>query len=358
MTEYNLPEQTQLQQASARPVSGDELETFGKHAAALFCAGSAGSMTEAVVDTIKKAGLSPEQVKRVVEFANTAAFVHEFRKEGAATKYVHFEHGPADPGEVLKDLNDGGGGTVFDRGTLDYSHSPDVHKHASAGGIYDRNRSAMEKTAGVMGSGDALLAAAFGVQESVTPYSNPLQEVEDARAKLAAVRDAALSEMSEIEVALLDVNRDLYNHVKQAAMDGVPLGHVVQAWHQVLHPDPELVKAAFAMIGPRLREEEVLTYEQIGDSITKTAGARLVNDQHPIVRSFGAYCEAIEKIAGMRAVYEECTDGIAQLDKFHKLASDRLVQERMVADAREKRAQEERRQQAFITYEPQAREVV
>lgn len=361
MTEYNLPEQTQLQQASARPISGSELETLGKHAACVYGKGCAKSLTEAVVETVKQAGLSPEQVKRVVEFANTAAFVTEFRKEGATTKYVHFDDGPADPADVLKDLNDGGGGTVFDRGTLDYSHTPQQHKQASAYGLHVRNLQSMEKAAGVdlQDPRDALLAAAFNVSpEPPTPHANPFHDVQEAQDKLAAARDGALAELSELEVALLDVNRGLYHQVKQAALAGVPLGHVLQAWHEVLLPRPELVKSAWAMLGPKLFNEGVLTYEQLGDSLQKTAGSKQVNENHPIVKEFGAYCEAIEKIAALRAVYDECSQGIEKLRAFQKSASARVQQEQQVAAEREKEAQRVRLQRSLESYGPQGRDEV
>ena len=111
------------------------------------------------------------------------------------------------------------------------------------------------------------------------------------------------------------------------------------------------------MIGPQLKAEEVLTYEQLGDSLTKTAGARQVNEDHPIVTTFGAYCETIIKLAELRAAHAEVSNGIVQLNSFHKLASQRLQQEQMVATEREKNVQQEQRRQAFVAYEPQGREV-
>jgi hypothetical protein len=326
MTEYELPPQTQLQQASARPVSGEELETYGRSAACSFQGGSANSLNEAVVETIKRAGLSPEQVKRVVEFANTHAFLTEFKKEGEATKYVNFEHGPANPSEVIKDLNDGGGGTVFDRGTLDYDHEPEVHKTSSVRSLTKKNQLAMEKVASIENEADSILAGVFRSNEELIPYENPLQDVERALDKLSTARDAATADMSELEVALLDINRDLYHQVKQAALEGVPLGYVLQAWHEVLSPPAELVKSAFAIIGPRLCKDEVFTAEQVNDSLTKTAGARAVNEEHPIVKAFGAYCEANIKLAELRATRAEIEDGMSKLQTFRKLATQHMEQ--------------------------------
>ena len=324
MTQYDLPPQALLQQSAAHSLSGEELETYGKHASALYGCGTCASLNDAVVATVKQAGLSPEQVRRVCEFANTDAFVREFKKEGTASKYVNFDGGPASFSEVLKDLNDGGGGTVFDRGMADYAQAP-VAVKTSAARLLQQNRSSLEKTAGVTieepeNPADAVLAEAFAVDKTASPipFHRPLQDVEDLQDKLATARDTTTSEMSSLETLLLDVTEELYGHIKQASLEGVPLGHVVQAWHQTLAPNADLVKSAFAQLSPRLMDDGLFnTWDSLGASIEKTAGVGLVlNEDHPIVQSFGAYCEVVTKLAEIRAAREELMDGIDQLSAF------------------------------------------
>ncbi len=129
----DLPSIALLQQSHAVPKSGEELEVMGKYAASQYIGGKQKTLNDAVVGTVKHAGLSPEQVRRVIEFANTAAYLSEFNKEGSPSRYVDFAGGPADPGEVLRELNSGGGGTVFDRGLADYSMPmAELSKAASA----------------------------------------------------------------------------------------------------------------------------------------------------------------------------------------------------------------------------------
>ena len=120
----DLPSQLILQQQQARKVTGEELETYGKYAATLYSRGRYPTLGESVVQTVKTASLSPEQVKRVVEFANTAAYLEEFHKEGQQHRYIELAGGPADPGVVLRDLNDGGSPTVVDRNERDYLSPP------------------------------------------------------------------------------------------------------------------------------------------------------------------------------------------------------------------------------------------
>jgi len=322
---YDLPSQTLLQQSAARPISGEELETFGKHAASGYSGGKFGTLNDAVVETVKHAGLSPEQVKRVVEFANTNAFLTEFKKESTAAKYVSFEGGPADPSEVLKDLNDGGGGTVFDRGVQDYSHGPEVIKASSVAAV---PTSGLEKTASVqepVNEADVILAEVFKAEDAPIPFESPFQDVEDAQYKLASARDSATASISELEVQLLDTNQELYGLVKQAVMEDIPLGHILSAWFQVLEPPPELVKSAFALIGPRLKEEDVMSYDQLGASLEKTASVNhLANEDHPLVRTFSGYCETVIKLAELRVSRDEIMGGLEKLATFRRLAEQHI----------------------------------
>lgn len=144
---HDMPSVTLLQQSHAIPKTGEELEVLGKHAAKQYAGGACETLNEAVVETVKHAGLSPEQVRRVIEFANVNAYLTEFGKEGSAHKYIEFHGGPADPAEVLRDLNDGGGGTIFDRGLADYSIQPEAPKTAS---ILEKNLSVVHDALSAM----------------------------------------------------------------------------------------------------------------------------------------------------------------------------------------------------------------
>ncbi len=327
----DMPAQLLLQQHSARPVSGEELETYGKHASAGFHCGTYDSLNQAVVETVKQAGLSPEQVRRVVEFANTHAFLTDFKKTAEPHKYVFFKEGLANPAEVIKDLNDGGGGTVFDRGLADFAQAPAAVKLSSAQAV-SRNMDVLEKTAGVTfdreSEADRLLEEGFKTAATEYPYENPLADVEDAQEKLATARDAATAELSELEVLFGDTQEHLYQQVKQAAAADVPLGHVVQAWVQALEPDIEQVKTAFAHIGNRLVEEEVLpSFDALGASLQKTANARLLtNSEHPIVKTFAGYCELLEKMAHIRAAQEEILKMEDKVGEFLRLGDQHLAE--------------------------------
>jgi len=279
----DLPTQGVYQQMHAHSVSGEHLEVLGKQASARWGSGACSTLTDAVVETVKHANLSPEQVKRVVEFANTDAYLREFKKEGGH-KVVDFGRGgPADPASILQDLNDGGGGSVFDRGTLDYGAPPRERKHASAyvEAFVDREL-AQTKTAAVAGE-------------------NPFDEVFALRDKIAGACDFHTSEISSLEIQYADCSDRAYRSVKQAALEGHALGEVVQAWAEVA-PSAEHVKVAFQLFTPRLVREGVFpSVVSVSDSLQKTAGVQVVNREHPLVVEFDAYCQTLSKLAEHRS---------------------------------------------------------
>jgi hypothetical protein len=296
----DLPEQSVLQQRHARSVPAAQLEMLGKRAAARWGSGEHCSLTCAVTETVKCASipLSPEQVRRVVEFANTEAYLTEFRKEGEH-KVVDFgPSGPANPADVLRDLNDGGGRTVMDSGLGDYKRQPE--KRAS----YDEADSTLEQ------------AFAAKTASAGYPEVNPLSEVIDLRDKLAGEYDHVSSQVSGLEVAYMGLSDQLYGLVKQAAMEGLTLGEVVQAWSAV-NEDPAFVKAAFDQFVPKLFQEGVFsTLDEMGDSLMKTAGSKLVNPGHPLVHCYADFCDSLDKLASLREEQEELYEGYTKISSF------------------------------------------
>ncbi len=342
----DAPIQTVLQQHDARPVAGEHLEVLGKQAAADWSMGKAASLNDAVVSIVREERLSPEQVRRVVEFTNQAAYLHEFNKMGQAHRVVHFENGPASASQVLQDLNDGGGGTIFDRGTLDYQMPPELgRKEASyRSGVtleFDKTASAesdppvaglpklvkvpsLPKIAHSHERHEDEFWALFGNNEGgKIAMSDPLQPLKEVRDKIAGARDQALSELNGLEVDFQVATGELYEQVKQAALGGTSLGEVVAAWHTVCD-EPLYAKVAFSRITPKLREAHLFnSLDDIGQSLLKTAGAQqaLVDPTHPLVTVYETFCETLGKLASMRALHTELSTGAADAESVLKEAA-------------------------------------
>jgi hypothetical protein len=276
-------------------VSGEELEVLGKVAATKWREGACETLTDAVVTTVKHAALSPEQVRRVVEFTNTDAFLAEFKKEGGTHKVIEFAGGPANPSEVLKDLNDGGGGTVFDRGLLDYNDAPTEIKIAS--------------------DHEADLRALFGVDMNL-PYAEPLQDVFELQDKLAAAMDMLDDTRSTLERTFVDLQECLYQEVKQASLRGHSLGNIANVL-ALGAPDAEYVKIAFEAITPRLLQEGVFTgvHEALA-SMDKTASRQMLNRAHPMVTQMLEFSDCLYKLAHTRVAREELQSAHAETARF------------------------------------------
>lgn len=313
----DLPVQGLFQQRHARPISGEHLEVLGKQAAASWSSGSVSTLNEAVVGVVKHAGLSPEQVKRVIEFANTEAYLTEFKKEGSH-RVINFQGGPADPSVIFKDLNDGGGGTVFDRGVEDYAQPPKSSKTAS----YFADP--QEKTASVAPPTPDALDDFFTKLASTDvgyPEVNPYGDVLELRDKLGSQADNLTAQISGLETAYADLSDRLYRNVKQAALAGRSLGEIVQAW-TAAHPSPDHIKIAFQLVTPRLLQEGVFyTPQELLESTEKVGHARMVNPRHPMIADFQEYCSTLSKLAELRALREEVRESFGQLTAFLKNAN-------------------------------------
>lgn len=311
-----LPTSLLTQQAAARPKTSADLEVFGKAASTKYHSGECGSLTSAVVEVVKTAGLSPEQVRRVVEFANQNAYLSEFKKEGSHHKVVHFDEGPADPSAVLKDLNDGGGGSVFDPGNGDYSAPP-----TSMGKVAARNEARM-------GVETAKLASVFDpdgesaeVADVQYPYADPLREAYDTLGMMKGLEKEAEAQMHTELYKFQEVCNGLYHEVKQAALNGTPLSHIIAACQQgAPDADAELMKSAFQVFTPRLLQGGVFPSKTaIGESLTEklgSAGARQVNPQHPLPNLYREFCESATKLAALEQARREAATAKGQLDTF------------------------------------------
>lgn len=381
---YDLPAALRLQQSHAKTKTGEELEVLGKYAAQQFVEGRYDTLNEAVVGSVKHAGLSPEQVKRVCEFANHGAFNAEFRKEGEQHKYVDFHGGVADPSAVLKDLNDGGGGTVFDDGLGDFHAPPPQRKTASVSRNFSAllreeevKEAAARRPAHMMSAigndmkadyEDYLTSGAhpmgydpFGEHHKMTqvrmlssmtgrspvvvkhaaldfspqeaafreafhvdhkpdyPVLEPLSPALDLLGRLKLASTDIASRMTGLECDAQRALAGLYEQVKQAAYEGMELGQLMNAWHQV-GVEPAGAKVAFAYAGPRLVEQGVFpSLDALGASLQKTAAQGLVDETHSLVTGALRLQECLVGIAKLAAELREVEDAQVVLNDVLQL---------------------------------------
>lgn len=266
-----------LQQQQAKPIDPEQLELFGKKAAALYCQGT--RLNDAVVETVKQAALAPEQIKRVCEFANTNAYLQDFEKSGEA-RNITFDGGPADPSVVVKELNDGSAPAV---------HQVDSDYDPPAGSF---------KTA----SGDlSTLAEAFGhdgMEKAASvdqgSHANPLDDVYDTKVRLEGMHDTFMSKMASSQVVMDDVKSVLCHEVDQAMSGGATLGDITEAW-AVYTPSAGMLKEAVSYIRDHLKEGGMSAVEQANSLMKRAAAGSIPNPEHPVVDKFIAFTKIAEE---------------------------------------------------------------
>lgn len=266
-----------LQQKSARPVDPEQLESLGKQAAALFRDNQT-PLSQAVVETVKEARLSPEQVKRVCEFANTTAYLEAFDKMGSVRNVV-FDGGPADPARVIQDLNSGAHPAVHHVAS-DYAKPFESYKKASVrpddifAESFQITPTVLEKTA--------------SLQFNHSEHASPVEDVNDMRIRLEAVREDLMSKISSSGVIREDMSSDLCRSAAQAVSEGYSLGDIAKAWSGY-SSDAGVVKEAMSLVAGYLNGRGY-SEETLNMSMRKTASAgNIPNPQHPLVEQFVAF---------------------------------------------------------------------
>jgi hypothetical protein len=229
-----------------RQIDPEYLEALGKQAAHVSESAGIG-MTDAVVQTIGHIKLNSEQVRRVVEYANTEIFNRKFAATHGSLRFVHIDGGPADPAEVMQTLNDAARPREVVVDSLEYSMPPDFVKK-SAPFSFD---SAPERTrAGAMGEVQALQS------KLASAHSELVQGLEAAKERMSS--------------ALLD----LAEAVKSASAGGAAPAEIYEAWHRV---HPEAAQLVFAKLSTLMRKEN-----------EKVAG-RSINPEAKVVSIFSDF---------------------------------------------------------------------
>lgn len=237
-----------FRELGGRSVDPSHLEVLGKTAAQLSET-SGLSLTKAVVETIGHEKLNSEQVRRVVETANVEAFNRKYASLTGASRFVELDEGPADPAQVLQELNSSARPKEVVVDALEYSMPPDLMKRASLGdAIYpERTRS------GVIG------------------------EVMALQSKLSAAHDEVTQSAEAARVRFQQADYELLGLVKMAGLQGVALEDLYPAWARV---DPEMAKTALDR------------YRPLVPATNQKVAGRSLNAAHPVVTKFAEFAES------------------------------------------------------------------
>lgn len=255
-------------------IPAEKLRLLGKQAAALHLR-SGTPMSEAVYSVLgTENGLGPEHVRRVVEFANNDAFQGKFDQENGDHRVINFDGGPADPAEVLKELNMGATPTA-------------VRAPATFGDLFDED----DFVPGSDGAGDLFdtekeASAAFDM-----PSANPYGDLVRLRDHLSTARQGVLSQLTFAELNYEATADRLYKEAKQLVMSGQSPAEVSLAITAASGEHRVMVKEALAHISSMMEREDI-RMPIVPKPISKFASNRVVNLKHPLLTAFHDFSKA------------------------------------------------------------------
>jgi hypothetical protein len=275
---------------SPRGVDPDRLRLLAKKASELHLSGHA-PLTATVISVVKgEPDLSPEHVRRVVEFANNETFQALFQKSAGDHRVINFEGGPADPSDVLKELNMGAVSSPTAVPDRQMELDPYVPGSDSAGDPFDTAKTAEEY-----------------------PQANPNGDDWYRREQLVAIREQFSAEHVGLMARYADAEDALCKEARQVVLSG---GSTTDVSRALAHysSSQDMTKLALAKIATVLKDV------QSGSGIAKTAEAT-PNPKHPLVQAFLSFQKVAMDRFKLAAVLEHTE---AELDAVNaKLRSAR-----------------------------------
>ncbi len=276
-------------------ISPETLERLGKEAANLL-------LTEGVQlnDGIAKlaaaySDISQEQIKRICEFANTAAYLatHEKSKTaGARSSYPQFAL--AEPARVIQDMGDGARPRGMSPVDTDYSSLPSRKEKFSSAASADG------------------LRQLFG--EPLPPLQQPRDsvfgEVLSAKDSLIGLRDHLRHHGEQFDMAVKEASASYYDLVKRHLLDGGGFVDIMASARSTGASDEKIAQVMRPVV-EKILTEKVASRAALKASVMnlEKVAHRVVNTEHPFVKTFAAIValnDEIEKVAsGLEDVNHE-----------------------------------------------------
>lgn len=288
----------------------EALEQMGKEAATRFL-----EKGVALNDSIAKlAGahddISNEQVKRICEFANTAVYLarHDQAKTaGASSSYPQFPL--ADPARVIQDLNDGATPTVTTATDIAYSRaaSKPVEKTASV------------KTSTAKDQAWAEVEKLFQVKTAAPEFTSEsvVDDVFALKDSLLSTRDHLRWKGEQLSVMHKEAQDEYYELVKRHLLDGGSFTDVLAAT-QALPFDNEKVAGALNPVLLQILREKVASAQELAAATRglEKVAHRVVNPEHPFVKTLGAIIDLDQEITKVAAALDEIEPELAKVQTF------------------------------------------
>jgi hypothetical protein len=251
-------------------------------------------LTEGVVKLASQyENITPEQVKRVVEHANTSVYLTYHGNDkvaGAGSSYPQFTL--ADPKAVMSKISHSGERSAEVRTSSAYGRSPEKAKLSSA-------------------SRDQALADLFGykpIEERHFTKESAVAEVMGAKSDLTHLKNQLEFSAQRLDITYKQASAEYYDTVKRHILGGDDFAGVVVAARSV-GLSTEKTAEVLKPVVEQLVLEKVAKPDTLKHGIQKLEklAHRVINSRHPLVEQFGA-------VAGLDAELEKTALALASVD--------------------------------------------
>lgn len=289
-------------------LSSESLELMGKRAANMFLEFKM-PLNEGIAKVASEyKDINPEQIKRVVEFANTTVYLaqHDGHKTaGAESSYPQFEL--ADANMIIQELAEGTKPTTRSSFDTDYARQPEAKEKISSV-EWDKLFS------DIFGQNSAIkMASAASPDDAATDLITAKHTAED-------LRDTLSNSYNQIDDLYKTASAEYYELVKRYMLDNGDFSHVMVAARST---DLEDSKIAHVMkpVVEKLLVEKVATSKQLNQSVRnlEKVAYRVVNPEHPLVTTFSGLVMLGEE---KRASWTALKDATSQYEKVAKAVKE------------------------------------
>lgn len=300
-----------LNDRQAAPLSPESLEMMGKQAANHYLEAGV-PLSEGIAKLASAhADINSDQIKRVVEFANTAVHLglHDKDKQaGLPDSYPQFELADAD--RIVGSLTDAARPTRTKPISVEYSRRHQSEKLSAA-------------------TSDALLADLFktaGTEELDYTKDYVIDDVMGVKSDLTSLKEHIQHSAQELDVLYKTASEEFYELSKRHLLEGGPFADIVAAARVPGVPYEKVAEALQPHV-TRLIKEKVASPQELRNGVEgfEKVAHRVVNPSHPLVTSFRAILASDEEITKVAVALKDVDVELARVANF--------VRERLCAPA-------------------------
>jgi hypothetical protein len=279
-------------------LSPERLEMMGKEAASLLTEKGVPLNRSIVKLASEHSDINSEQVKRVVEFANTSAYLtyHDRNKVASAeSSYPQFDLADAD--HIMAELNNKSEAKVI-RIDSSYGRSPEKQKVSNA------------KTE------EALEALFMGKTAKVLDFSRDtvVEHIMTTKENLVSLKESLESSAEQLDMASKQASADYYQSVKNHLLEGGSFVDVMRGAQESGDSGAKIASVVTPTV-TQLLLDKVAKQEQLYAELKdlEKVAHRIVDIEHPFVAGYSAISHLHDELEKVSAALVEVDASLARV---------------------------------------------